>query len=117
MGYEPADSERQAHLRDYWRTVWAGRATVATVFVVVLTIGILATFVQTPVYRATATVEVSPRAQRVVKVDDVSAIGTTGYGWSAEDRYFKTQLEVLKSRDVAERAFDKLGLKDNSIFS
>ncbi|HEY3175138.1 MAG TPA: polysaccharide biosynthesis tyrosine autokinase [Candidatus Polarisedimenticolia bacterium] len=117
MSRDQSDSEKQAHLRDYWRTIWTGRRTVATVFVVVVTVGVIATFVQTPVYRASATVEISPRAQRVVKVDDVSQIGTTGFGWSAEDRYFKSQLEVLKSRDVAERAFNKLGLKDNAFFN
>ncbi|HZI95461.1 MAG TPA: polysaccharide biosynthesis tyrosine autokinase [Patescibacteria group bacterium] len=117
MSYEPADTEKQAHLRDYWRSIWAGRKTIITVFVVVVTVGIIATLVQTPIYRASATVEISPRAQRVVKVDDVSAIGTTGFGWSAEDRYFKTQLEVLKSRDVAERAFEKLDLKNDPMFS
>ncbi len=117
MSPEPQDSERQAHLRDYWRTAWGGRWTIAVIFVVVVTIGLIATFVQTPIYRAGATVEISPRAQRIVKVDDVSQIGTTGYGWSAEDRYFKTQLEVLKSRDVAERAFGRLGLKDHPQFA
>lgn len=117
INYEPADADRQAHLRDYWRSIWAGRKTIATVFLVVVTIGVIATFVQTPIYRASATVEISPRAQRVVKVDDVSSIGTTGFGWSAEDRYFKTQLEVLKSRDVAERAFEKLGLKTHPQFA
>ena len=116
MSYEPADTEKQAHLRDYWRSIHAGRYIIATVFLVVVTIGIIATFVQTPVYKASATVEISPRAQRVVKVDDVSAIGTTGFGWSAEDRYFKTQLEIMRSRAVAERAFEKLGLKDHPMF-
>ena len=117
MNAEPQESERQAHLRDYWRTAWGGRWSIAVIFVMVVAIGIIATFVQTPIYRAGATVEISPRAQRVVKVDDVSQIGTTGYGWSAEDRYFKTQLEVLRSRDVAERAFGRLGLKDNPLFA
>ncbi len=117
MSPDQPDTERQAHLRDYWRTVWAGRWTVGAVFVVVVTIGVIATMVQTPIYRASATVEISPRAQRLVKVDDVSQIGTTGYGWSAEDRYFKTQLEVLKSRDVAARSFERLGLKDQPIFA
>ncbi|HET6372525.1 MAG TPA: Wzz/FepE/Etk N-terminal domain-containing protein, partial [Candidatus Polarisedimenticolia bacterium] len=117
MMRETQEDERQAHLRDYWRTIWGGRWTIGAVFVVVVTIGILATLVQTRIFRASATVEISPRAQRVVKVDDVSQIGTTGFGWSAEDRYFKTQLEIIKSRDVAERAFDRLGLKENSIFA
>ena len=117
MSYDQSETEKQAHLRDYWRTAWSGRWTIATVFVVVVTIGVIATFVQTPVYRASATVEINPRAQKVVKVEDVSQIGTTGFGWSAEDRYFKSQLEVLKSREVAARACAKLGIKDHPLFS
>lgn len=116
MGEEAGEAVRQAHLRDYWRTVWAGRRTIAAVFLVVVGIGIAATLLQPRVYRASATLEISPRAQRVVKVDDVSQIGTTGFGWSAEDRYFKTQLAVLKSRNVAERAFDALKLKEHPLF-
>jgi capsular exopolysaccharide synthesis family protein len=116
MTHDQPDTEKQAHLRDYWRTIWAGRRTIASVFLMVVTVGVIATFVQTPIYRASATVEISPRAQRVVKVDDVSQIGTTGFGWSAEDRYFKSQLEVLKSRDVAERAFNRLGLKEHPLY-
>jgi polysaccharide biosynthesis transport protein len=117
MSIERGEGDRQVHLRDYWRTIWGGRWTVAAVFVVVVTIGILATVMTVPVYRATATLEINPRTQRVVKVDDVSQIGATGMGWSAEDRYFRTQLEVLRSRDVAERAFRQLGLESDPQFS
>jgi capsular exopolysaccharide synthesis family protein len=117
MSIERGEGERQVHLRDYWRTIWSGRWTIAAVFVVVVTIGILATVLATRVYRATATLEINPRTQRVVKVDDVSQIGATGMGWSAEDRYFRTQLEVLRSRDVAERAFRQLGLESDPQFA
>ncbi len=116
MGNRDNDSERQAHLRDYWRTVRAGRGTLLGVFVVVVAIGIAATMIQTRVYRATATLEIHPRSQRVVRVDDVSQIGATGLGWSAEDRYLKTQLEVIRSRAVAERAFETLGLHGHPAF-
>jgi len=109
--------EQQVHLRDYWRTIWSGRLTLAAVFAIVVVIGIAATLMQQKVYRATATIEVNPRSQRVVRVDDVSQIGATGSGWSAEDRYFKTQLEVLKSRAVAERAFNALGLSEHPMFA
>jgi len=116
MSIENGDGEKQAHLRDYWRIIWGGRWTIGAVFVIVVAIGILATIVQTPIYRATVVLEISPRTQRVVRVDDISEMGTTGRGWSAEDRYFKTQLEVLKSRDVAERAFKALGLDGHEMF-
>jgi len=108
--------ERGAHLRDYWRILWGGRYTILTTFVVVVTVGMIATFLQTPVFRASATLEIHARAQKVAPVADVSQIGTTELGWSAEERYFKTQLEVLKSRDVAQRAFDRVGLKEHPRF-
>lgn len=108
--------ERGAHLRDYWRILWGGRMTVLTTLTVIVTVGLVGTFLQTKIYRGTATLEIHARAQKVAPVADVSQIGTTEMGWSAEDRYFKTQLEVLKSRDVAERAFDRLGLKGHPRF-
>ena len=115
MNRDP-EAGREAHLRDYWRTVWSGRWTLAAVFIIVTGIGIAATLIQTRIYRATATLEIHPRSQRVVRVDDVSQIGATGLGWSAEDRYLKTQLEILKSRAVAGRAFEALGLSDHPDF-
>ncbi|HXI01565.1 MAG TPA: polysaccharide biosynthesis tyrosine autokinase [Candidatus Saccharimonadales bacterium] len=101
--------EARAHLRQYWRILWAGRYTALTTFVVIVTVGVVATFLQTPIYKSTATLEIHARAQKVAPVADVSQIGTTDYGWSAEDRYLKTQLEVLQSRAVAEKAFNMLG--------
>ncbi|MBI3447957.1 MAG: polysaccharide biosynthesis tyrosine autokinase [Acidobacteria bacterium] len=101
---------------DSWRILWGGRTTVLTTFIVIVTVGMVGTFLQAKIYRAAATLEIHARAQKVAPVADVSQIGTTEMGWSAEDRYFKTQLEVLKSRDVAERAFDQLGLKEHPRF-
>jgi len=108
--------ERATHLRDYWRVLWGGKTSVLATFTVIVTVGLLATYLQTAIYRASATLEIHARAQKVAPVADVSQIGTTEMGWSAEDRYFKTQLEVLKSRDVADRAFERLGLKDHPRF-
>jgi len=116
MNTPEAGRERGSHLMDSWRVLWSGRTTVLTTFVVIVTVGMVGTFLQAKIYRATATLEIHARAQKVAPVADVSQIGTTEMGWSAEDRYFKTQLEVLKSRDVAERAFDQLGLKDHPRF-
>ena len=116
MTYADETRERTAHLRDYWRILWGGRATVLTTFVVIVTVGTIATLLQTPIYLATATLEIHARAQKVAPVADVSQIGTTEMGWSAEERYFKTQLEVLKSRDVAAKAFDRLGLGEHPRF-
>jgi capsular exopolysaccharide synthesis family protein len=111
-----AHGEKTAHLREYWRIFWGGRYTVLATFTVIVTVGVIATLLQTPVYKAMATLEIHARAQKVAPVADVSQIGTTDYGWSAEDRYLKTQLQVLQSRAVALKAFTVLGLEDHPAF-
>ncbi len=76
----------------------------------------IGTFTQKPAYRARATVEITPQARKVAPVADVSELGSGSYGWFAEERYFNTQYEIIKSRDVAQRVFDKLDLYNHPLF-
>ncbi len=113
----PIDSPREVHLREYWRIVWDRRLTALLVFAVVLGAVAAWTFLQTPIYRATAVVEVQPQARRIGPGQDVSGLGVSSYGWFAEERYQNTQIEIIKSRDVAGRAFRALGLATDPRFS
>ena len=45
--------ERTTHLRDYWRVIWLGKWIILAVSLVVITLVTVATFLQTPVFRAT----------------------------------------------------------------
>src|SRR6266571_5855489 len=110
------DEKRDVHLLDYWRTIWRGRWTVLSIFVVIVTLVAIGTFTQKPAYRARATVEITPQARKVAPVADVSELGSGSYGWFAEERYFNTQYEIIKSRDVAQRVFDKLDLYNHPLF-
>ncbi|HKB07168.1 MAG TPA: polysaccharide biosynthesis tyrosine autokinase [Candidatus Polarisedimenticolia bacterium] len=110
------EEKRDVHLLDYWRTVVRGRWTVLSIFVVVVTLVAIGTFTQKPIYRARATVEITPQARKVAPVADVSELGSGNYGWFAEERYFNTQYEIIKSRDVAQRVFDKLDLYNHPLF-
>src|SRR5262249_31991564 len=65
----------------------------------------------------TATVEVQPQARRLGPGQDVSGIGISGYGWLAEERYQNTQLEIIRSRAVTERAFQTLNLRSDPRFA
>src|SRR6267143_2429355 len=113
---EPIEEKREAHLLDYWRKIWRGRWTVIGVFVVVLTLVVIGTFTQVPTYRAQVTVEISPQSRKVAPVADVADMGIGNYGWFAEERYFNTQYEVIKSRDVAQKVFDRLDLYNHPRF-
>jgi len=105
------------HLREYWKVVWQGRWTVVGSFALVVGLTAVWTFLQTPIYRATGTVEVQPQANRIAAGRDVSGLGVAGYGWFAEEKYHNTQIEILKSRHVAQRVFEQLGLANHPEFA
>ncbi len=112
----PSEEKREVHLLDYWRKIWRGRWTILSIFVVVVTLVAIGTFTQRPVYRVQATVEISPQSRKVAPVADVADLGSGNYGWLAEERYFNTQYEIIKSRDVAQRVFERLDLYNDPRF-
>lgn len=64
---------------------------------------------QPKVYRAAASIIVEHRSPSVLSaVKEVIELGSGSY-WSTTE-YLKTQLEVLKSRQIAKRVVDRLGL-------
>ena len=75
-------------------------------------IGILIALSLPSVYRATVTILIEPRAQRVVQVQEVYD-PTQG---NSSGEYFATQLELLRSRDIASRVVEKLKLYDDDQF-
>ena len=93
-------------LRDLWRMVVKHKGLLVSVAIGGLLVALLLSFIKTPLYLATTTVQVDKRAARVVKfaqdadanqdVDERTALGT--------------QLELLKSRVLAERVIDELQL-------
>jgi capsular exopolysaccharide synthesis family protein len=108
--------ERIAHLRDYWRIVWRHRWTVLAIFAGTLLLTTVVTFLKTPVYRASATVEVQTQSRRATSGPDVSGLGASGYGWSAEERFYSTQIEILRSHDMGERVLKALSLREDPAF-
>jgi len=108
-------ADEGAHLRDYWRIVRRGRYTVLAIFVLVVGLTLLKVTLATPVYRATAVIEIKPEARRILPGQE-QGIGVQSGSWIAEDKYFNTQLEVIKSRDVSERTFKRLHLERHPFF-
>lgn len=106
---------RTAHLRDYWKIVLRGRYTVLAIFLLVVGVTFLRVTFSTPIYKATAVIEVKPEARRILPGQE-QWVGAEGGGWIAEEKYFNTQLEVLRSRDVAERTVRRLHLERHPLF-
>lgn len=92
-------------LREYWRIIHSHKWSIigiALLFVLVV-------FKQRPVYQATASLLIEPESTRIVQIEDVYAV-------SGDDAYYRTQVEILKSRALAARVIDKLSLADNPEF-
>jgi uncharacterized protein involved in exopolysaccharide biosynthesis len=66
----------------------------------VLTVSIW-TFVQVPIYQATATILIDPEPPRVLNIQDVVPMGGGGM-W--DRNFYPTQYEIIRSRPVLERA-------------
>ncbi|HEV8200064.1 MAG TPA: polysaccharide biosynthesis tyrosine autokinase [Candidatus Polarisedimenticolia bacterium] len=107
---------REVHILDYWRILWRGRWTIAAIFVVITTLVAIGTFTQKPIYRGQASVEIQLNSRKVAPVADVGEMGGSGFGWIAEERYFNTQYEIIRSRAVATRVFDRLDLYNHPMF-
>ena len=104
---EPEDDDSDViDLRAIWRLIVKHKWLLVSMAVVGLLAALLLSFIRTPLYLATTTVQVDKRAAKVVKFNqeaDPSADldDRTGLG---------TQLELLKSRVLAERVIDELRL-------
>jgi capsular exopolysaccharide synthesis family protein len=109
--------ERGVHLRDYWQVIWLGKWMILAISLVVITLVAVATFVQTPIYRAKAEIEIQPRPKSLNPAADFSQLGTSGWAWAAEDRYINTQMEIIASRTIAQAAIDELGLQNSPRFA
>src|SRR5260221_10355051 len=112
----PSEEKREIHISDYWRAIWRGRWTVLSIFVVVVTLVTVGTLTQKPIYRAVATIEITLQSRKVSPVADVAEPGSGTYGWTGEERYFNTQYEIIKSRDVARRAVYRMPLYNHTGF-
>jgi succinoglycan biosynthesis transport protein ExoP len=102
---EPLEPLREAHLKDYYRTLRKHRWLVAGLFMVTVFSVAVWSFVQTPVYQASATLLIEPEPPKVLNIQDVSPIG------SPTQEYYRTQYELMTSRPIVDKVIETLGLR------
>ncbi|MBI3989752.1 MAG: hypothetical protein HY347_09045, partial [candidate division NC10 bacterium] len=102
----PSLEEEPPHLKEYLRILRRYAWVSLTCFLLTVLATVIATFTQPPVYTATATVKIEPEEPRVVNYKQVAS----GSGILGREDYYKTQYEILKSRALAQKVIDRLGL-------
>lgn len=118
----PDPSDRTPHseavgLREYLRALYKRKQWIAGVVVLVVGLTALWTLRQTKIYVATATVVIESTPPRMLgrSVDQVVDLGSADY-WSSQE-YLATQLQLLRSRYLAEEVVRDLGLHRDRKFT
>ncbi len=104
---DPEVETRSSELdfRAYLRILVKRRWTVLGACAIVLVAVLVGTLLMTPIYRATATLQIE---RDTIKVVDVGAM--TPLEGGGDKDFYQTQYELLKSRTLMQRAVDQLGL-------
>lgn len=109
-------SQKNIHLKDYLFILLNRKWIVISFFIFIVTIISFATFIQKPVYRATATVIVDAETPNVLSsVSEIVRLGESNY--FAYRDYMDTQKEIIRSRRNAYKVFKRLQLASYKEFS
>ncbi len=110
------DLSRELHT--FLRLLNYRKLTVIVVAFVIFLMVAVGTFLQTPVYRATATITIDMETASLLAIytsRDDATMAQTNYLTYAD--YYRTQIEILKSRRIAEIVYANLNLSKKPQYS
>jgi len=108
---EPVEREVELDLAKYWAMLMKHRLLIAGSVLAAVVIGLVITLLTPPTYTAAATVQIDREATRVL---DSEETGAADLRFSVE--FFQTQYGLIRSRSLAERVIDSLGLASSDVF-
>ncbi|OED48299.1 hypothetical protein ACH42_02415 [Endozoicomonas sp. (ex Bugula neritina AB1)] len=108
---QPGQDEDIISLREIFHVLTTHRWAIIGFTLATTLIAALVVFSLTPVYQATAVLQIEQEQAKVVSIEEVYGIDGGG------DSYLNTQFEVLKSRGVLEKVVEKLNLINNPEFN
>lgn len=100
------------HLRDLLRIFLKHKWTIVAIFAASALFSVVMTYLSPPVYRASTTIQIERFTPRVLDFKEVSP-GESGDYWSDGSDFYFTNYELLKSRALAERAVEDIGMRKN----
>ena len=108
------DAGRTRHLLDYWAIVRRRRGIVVLCVVTVTVAALVGSFLATPLYRSTATLQIERQKPDILSVREIAAVD---YSWAAYSDFYQTQYRILSSDAVARRTVERLGLVSHPSFA
>lgn len=106
-----AEDDDQIDLMAYWRIIVKRRWTVISVVVAAVALAVIKTLLTTPLYRATAVLQIDREPIRVLNAEGVIP---SDNDW--DDNFYQSQFELLKSRSMAERVVSAMNLAEDPSF-
>src|SRR5450830_7837 len=102
--------EEKLDFVEYWKSISKRKWAILGFGITVAVLAAVVVFIMTPVYRSTVTLLIDTTKSKVVSIDEVYS------GFSDNHDYFQTQVEILKSPDIALKTIAKLKLWANPEF-
>jgi|GEM_PF-5344651 len=102
-------------LLSYFRSIQRRWRWLAAVTTIVLALTALDVFTATPLYRATAVLQVDTDPPRILPYDGFEGVGQANIWYM--DEYIQTEVRNLRSRGLAKRVVDRLGLDTDPRFA
>ena len=97
------------HLRDLLRIVYKRKWWILSAALLMLGGAWFNTLMQTPIYRATSTIQIERNAARIVEYKDGGNNTNDSYGYDSRE-FLNSQYELLRSKALAERVMENLRL-------
>lgn len=98
------------NLAVYWHIIVKHRFVIGGAVLAALLVGVVLTLLTTPIYRATATIQIDRETTKVVDIE-----GTDPETGGNQD-FYQTQYALLKSRSLAERVVQRENLANDATF-
>jgi len=102
----------EIHLADYWAVVVKYRRLMLAILFVALAVAVVATVIAKPVYRASAVIDIVRQQGNPLGISD-----STWASASNDAEFLPSQIELMKSRGVAERVVESLSLLSDREFN
>jgi succinoglycan biosynthesis transport protein ExoP len=110
---ERIESTTSSHaLREIWAAAYRSRYWIAGIFAVCIALAITAALLTTRLYQATASVEVRQEAAKVLGTEADQETSPN----ADTERFLQTQLDIIRSRGVAEAVAEREGLFNGDAF-
>jgi len=111
--YQWGPDEDSLDVRRYFQILRKRKWLIVAVVTTVLVLVAVQSFTTTPLYRATARIQIDPESENILPYKDVYE-GPERY--LSSEVYLQTQLEILQSRALARRVVDRLNLANDPRF-